>query len=51
MMGTNIHAKRRAIRVAHQGSPDLAAYVVPIAIAVVATKMKKYHQSDISLYT
>ena len=49
MIGTNIHANRSAISVAHQGSPDFAAYVVPIAIAVVATKMKKYRQFEISL--
>lgn len=50
MMGTNIQAKIKAIKKAHQGRPDLAAYVVASDMAIVPIKMARYHQLEISLY-
>lgn len=49
MIGTNIHAKIKATNKPHHGKPDLAAYVVPRAMPMVATKIMRYHQLDISL--
>lgn len=51
MIGTNIHAKIKATNRPHQGKPDFAPYLVPRAMPVVATKITRYHQLFISLYT